>query len=126
MLSELDTLSYDDVALRAEPLTRGDSALELMAVELKGVSAIRNQRWDEARSHYERIQFSLDAPQNMSRRATEALALINQNAPVLEEETISGEEDASPAVTPEESPEQALDADAETETETQPDPQEEG
>ena len=67
--------------LRAEPLTEGTGPAGPLARELMGLAAIQAERWDEARSHYEQIAFSLDVPQNLQRRAGEALALIAQRAP---------------------------------------------
>ncbi|WP_270376073.1 tetratricopeptide repeat protein [Marinicauda sp. Alg238-R41] len=81
LLIEQSELSYDDVVLRAEPLTEGTGPAGPLARELMGLAAIQAERWDEARSHYEQIAFSLDVPQNLQRRAGEALALIAQRAP---------------------------------------------
>lgn len=106
LLTQLDSLSYDDVVLRAGPLLRGDSALELMAVELLGISAIENERWTEARQHYERLQFSLDAPQNMGQRAVEAMALINQIAPDEQEIEDTPTETTEPEATENETPDE--------------------
>jgi len=81
LLIDMETLSYDDVALRAGPLTEGAAPIGPLARELMGIAAIRAGRWDEARGHYEQISFSLDVPQSLQRRAAEALALIEQRAP---------------------------------------------
>lgn len=81
LLIEMDELSYDDVALRAEALTQGEAPLGPLARELTGIAAIRAERWEEARRIYDQLAFALDTPQNMQRRIAEARALIAQNAP---------------------------------------------
>lgn len=81
LLIEMDELSYDDIALRAETLTQGEAPLGALARELTGIAAIRAARWEEARSIYDRLAFALDTPQNMQRRIAEARALIEQNVP---------------------------------------------
>lgn len=81
LLIEMETLSYDDVRLRAEPLTEGAAPLGPFARELMGAAALKAGRYDEAREHYEQLGFALDVPQSMQRRASEALALIDQRAP---------------------------------------------
>lgn len=81
VLAAWDQLSYDDVVLRLDALTEGAAPLGLLARELMGAAAIRAERWDEARRHYEFVQFAIGAPQGVSRRASEALAYIEANAP---------------------------------------------
>ncbi|WP_158272088.1 tetratricopeptide repeat protein [Marinicauda salina] len=81
VLAGFDDLSYDDVMLRLEPLMGGDAAFGPLARELAGAAAMREARWEEARSHYELLSLALDGSPNQSRRAREALAYIEQNAP---------------------------------------------
>lgn len=80
-LAQFDALSYDDVRVRLSPLTEGDAPFGALARELIAAAAVRAERWDEARSAYELLSVSLDAPPGVSRRAAEALTLIAQNAP---------------------------------------------
>lgn len=81
VLAAWDELSYDDVVLRLDPLTENDAALGLLARELMGAAALRVERWADARGHYEFVQFAIGAPQGAQRRAAEALAYINAEAP---------------------------------------------
>lgn len=80
-LALFDTLSYDDLALRLGPLQEASAPLGPMARELIAAAAMRDERWDEARGQYQLLTVALDAPPGVSRRAGEALAYINQNAP---------------------------------------------
>ncbi len=95
VLAAWDQLSYDDVVLRLDALTDGAAPLGLLARELMGAAAIRAGRWDDARRHYEFVQFAIGAPQGVSRRASEALAYIETNAPAPAQEP-------APAPAPEE------------------------
>lgn len=81
VLAVFDDLSLDDLNLRLEPLTRAGSAVGPLARELMAAAALRDQRWDDARRRYELLSFALDAPAGVQRRAREALAFIDQNAP---------------------------------------------
>ncbi|WBQ13937.1 tetratricopeptide repeat protein [Hyphomonadaceae bacterium BL14] len=81
VLAVFDVLSLDDLNLRLEPLTRSDSAVGPLARELMAAAALRDQRWDDARRRYELLSIALDAPAGVQRRAREALAFIEQNAP---------------------------------------------
>ncbi|MFP4518665.1 MAG: tetratricopeptide repeat protein [Oceanicaulis sp.] len=82
VLARFGELSYDDVRVRLAPLTEGDAPFGALAREMIAAAALRAERWDEARSAYERLAaVSLDAPPGVSRRATEALTYIAQNAP---------------------------------------------
>lgn len=81
-LAQFDALSYDDVRLRLNPLIEGDAPFGALARELIAAAAVRAERWDEARRSYELLSVSLDAPPGVARRATEALSLIAQNAPM--------------------------------------------
>ena len=81
VLADFDALSFDDIVLRLEPVADGGGALALLARELMGAGAIKEQRWDEARGRYDTLAFALDAPPGMQQRVLEALALIAQNAP---------------------------------------------
>lgn len=87
LLIEMEQLSYDDVVLRAEPLTEDGAPLGLLARELMGAAALDAERWDEARRHYDQIAFALDAPQGLQARAAEALAFIEQRAPRTGDDT---------------------------------------
>lgn len=101
LLIEMEQLSYDDVVLRAEPLTDNGGPLTPLARELMGAAALRAERWDEARSHYEQIGFSLDAPQGLQVRASEAIAYIEQRAPQTEDNAgMAPEEAEMPADAP--------------------------
>ena len=81
VLAGFDDLSYDDVMLRLEPLIDGDTGFGRLARELAGAAAMRDQRWNEARSHYELLSVALDGSPGLARRTREALAYIEQNAP---------------------------------------------
>lgn len=81
VLVMFDLLSLDDLNLRLEPLTRSESAVGPMARELMAAAALRDQRWDDARRRYDLLAIALDAPSGVQRRAREALAYIDQNAP---------------------------------------------
>jgi len=80
-LARFDALSYDDLSVRLTPLTEGDALFGTLARELMAAAAVRDERWDEARSAYELLSISLDAPPGLARRAAEALVYIRQNAP---------------------------------------------
>jgi len=81
VLAVFDDLSLDDLNLRLEPLTRPGSAVGPLARELMSAAALRDQRWDDARRRYELLTIAVDAPAGVQRRAQEALAYIDQNAP---------------------------------------------
>jgi len=81
VLAVFDDLSLDDLNLRLEPLTRPGSAVGPLARELMAAAALRDQRWDDARRRYELLTIAVDAPAGVQRRAQEALAYIDQNAP---------------------------------------------
>ncbi|WP_019962046.1 tetratricopeptide repeat protein [Woodsholea maritima] len=81
VLAEFETLSYDDAVIRLRPLTEGNATYGLLARELIGAAAMKAGRWDEARAQYDILVIQLDAP-GLNQRAREALALINQNAPL--------------------------------------------
>lgn len=80
-LARFEGLSYDDLTVRLRPLTEGAAPFGALARELIGAAAMREERWDEARRIYQLLSVGLDAPQGVSRRATEALSYIDQNAP---------------------------------------------
>ncbi len=80
-LALFDTLSYDDLSVRLTPLTEGEALFGTLARELIAAAAIRDERWEDARSQYRLLQVSLDAPPGVARRASEGLAYIRQNAP---------------------------------------------
>ena len=80
-LARFDELSYDDLSVRLTPLTEGDALFGALARELMAAAALRDQRWQEARSAYELLSISLDAPPGVAQRAGEALVFIRQNAP---------------------------------------------
>lgn len=89
-LALFDELSYDDLTIRLDPLLDSPAPLGPMARELIAAAAMRDARWDEARSRYQLLTVALDAPPGVTRRAGEALAYIAQNAPA-----------PAPAATPE-------------------------
>ena len=93
-LALFDTLSYDDLSVRLTPLTEGEAYFGTLARELIAAAAMRDERWEEARSAYELLSISLDSPPGVSRRANEALVYIRQNAPDTVAEAV-----AAPAVT---------------------------
>ncbi|MFW6413223.1 MAG: tetratricopeptide repeat protein [Oceanicaulis sp.] len=99
-LAQFDTLSYDDLSVRLEPLSEGEARFGLLAGELIAAAALRDERWAQARSRYELLSVALDAPPGLSRRAAEALAFIEQNAPQTAD-------DAAPAETAPAAPAQA-------------------
>jgi len=84
-LAQFDTLSFDDLRLRLEPLTEGAAPVGLLARELIAAAALRDERWDEARDAYTALSFSLDVPPGMSQRIVEATAFINARAPQVAE-----------------------------------------
>ena len=106
-LAQFDALSYDDLRVRLTPLTEGDALFGALARELMAAAAVRDERWDDARSAYELLSISLDAPPGLARRAAEALVFIRQNAPEpvaeapapdsAEPQTESGAVDDAPA-----------------------------
>jgi len=79
VLAVFDVLSLDDLNLRLEPLTRSDSAVGPLARELMAAAALRDQRWDDARRP-RGGEPDLNRA-GVQRRAREALAFIEQNAP---------------------------------------------
>lgn len=80
-LARFDVLSYDDLTVRLDPLTQGAAPFGPLARELMAAAAVRDERWDEARSAYQLLSVAIDAPPGVSRRAAEALGFIRQNAP---------------------------------------------
>lgn len=76
-----DTLSSDDLALRLDSLVSDGGGFALLSRELIGAAALRDQRWNEARRHFEFVQLSIDASEAMRARARDALALIAHEAP---------------------------------------------
>lgn len=98
-LARFNTLSYDDLTIRLNPLTEGAAPFGALARELMAAAAMRDERWEDARSAYELLTVSIDAPPGVSRRASEALAYIRQNAPEPVAEAIS-EPEAATAVEP--------------------------
>ncbi|MFW5661543.1 MAG: hypothetical protein ACOC05_09165, partial [Oceanicaulis sp.] len=62
--------------------------------QLRAAAALRAERWDDARSRYELLSVAVDAPPGVARRAAEALAYIEQNAPQTEPDAA-----AAPAAT---------------------------
>lgn len=86
-----DGLSSDDLAVRLDPLVSGGGGFSLLSRELIGAAALRDERWEEARTQYQFIQLSLDASQAMRERARDALSVILANAPaeVVEEDVVA-------------------------------------
>jgi hypothetical protein len=87
-------------ALAGFDVLTADPAQALLARELIGAAALRDERWDEARRQYQFIQSALDAPQGLRRRAAEALALINLRAPLPAADAlpvVMGEDAADPS-----------------------------
>lgn len=80
-LAGFDTLSSDDMALRLDPLISEASGFALLARELIAAAALRDERWDEARRHYEFLQLSIDGTEALRTRARDALAVIAREAP---------------------------------------------
>ena len=80
-LARFETLSYDDIQVRLAPLQQGAAPLGALARELIAAAALREERWDEARSAYRLLAVGLDGAPGVSRRAREALVYIAQNAP---------------------------------------------
>jgi len=99
-LALFDELSYDDLVMRLEPLTRSPAPLGPLARELMAAAALRDERWDEARRRYALLSVSLDAPQGVMRRAAEAQAYINQNAPSVEPDAAESSAVETPAQAP--------------------------
>lgn len=93
-LAGFDSLSSDDLALRLDPLVSGGSGFALLSRELIGAAALRDQRWSEARRHYEFVQLSIDATEAMRTRARDALAVIALEAP---EDLPEADEGVAPA-----------------------------
>ena len=80
-LARFETLSYDDLTVRLDPLTEGAAPFGPLARELMAAAALREEKWDQARDAYDLLSVAIDAPPGVSRRADEALAYIRQNAP---------------------------------------------
>lgn len=80
-LALFEALSYDDISVRMTPLTEGDALFGVLARELMAMAAMRDERWDEARGHYQLLSVALDAPEGVARRSREALVYIAQNTP---------------------------------------------
>ncbi len=80
-LAGFDNLSSDDIRLRLDPLISSGSSFALLARELVGAAAMRDERWEEARRQYEFIQLSLMASEGIRTRARDALSVIAQSAP---------------------------------------------
>jgi hypothetical protein len=80
-LARFDTLSYDDLTIRLNPLTEGDAPFGALARELMAAAALRDERWEEAQRAYDLLAVAIDAPPGVARRAGEALVFIRQNAP---------------------------------------------
>lgn len=99
-LAQFEQLSYDDVRVRLSPLTEGEAPFGALARELIAGAAVRAERWEEARSAYELLSVSLDAPPGVSRRAAEALTLIAHNAPEAVAEAASEAAAEAPAAAP--------------------------
>lgn len=85
-LARFDALSYDDLAVRLDPLTQGSAPFGALARELVAAAALRDERWEEARRAYDLLTIAIDAPPGVSRRAAEALTFIRQNAPAAASE----------------------------------------
>ena len=98
-LTQFDSLSYDDLVARMEPLTEGDAPFGVLARELMAAGAVKAERWDEARRRYELLTVALDAPPGVALRTAEALAFIARNAPEAEPSA-----DAAAGVSPEPAP----------------------
>lgn len=98
-LARFDTLSYDDLRVRLDPLTQGAAPFGPLARELMAAAAVRDERWEQARGAYELLSVAIDAPPGVSRRAVEALALIRQNAPADAPAATEPAIDAEPADT---------------------------
>lgn len=80
-LARFDDLSYDDLAVRLQPLVE-DSGLSILARELVAAAAMRDGRWDAARAEYELLtNTALNPLPGVAARAVQALAFIEQNAP---------------------------------------------
>ncbi|WP_440957332.1 tetratricopeptide repeat protein [Oceanicaulis sp. LC35] len=118
-LAQFDSLSFDDLANRLEPLTEGAAPVGLLARELMAAAALRDERWDEARQRYQLLSIALDLPEGMSQRVMQAQSYINQNAPAAEPVEMAAEPETI-AETPAETTEQAP-----AETEAEPAQQEE-
>jgi len=106
-LSGFDTLSSDDLRLRLDPLITGGSSFALLARELVGAAALRDERWEEARRQYEFIQLSIDASEGLRLRARDALSVIAQSAPPEIAEEVLPEPEAmpdAPAIAADEAP----------------------
>lgn len=93
-LAGFDTLSSDDMQLRLDPLISSGSSFALLARELVGAAALRDERWNEARRQYEFIQLSIDASDGLRLRARDALSVIAQSAPDEIAEEIAVETEA--------------------------------
>ncbi|MFN3834750.1 MAG: tetratricopeptide repeat protein [Glycocaulis sp.] len=103
-LAGFDTLSSDDIRLRLDPLISGGSSFALLARELVGAAALRDERWEEARRQYEFIQLSIDASEGLRTRARDALSAIARSAPAEIAEEVLPEPDQTVS-----EPEAALD-----------------
>lgn len=100
-----DALSFNDIEIRLTPLTRDTAPYRFLARETIGAAALRDGNLERAREVYQFINFALDAPDGVRRRAQEALALIEQRtataAPAAAETAPEPEAAAEPATQPE-------------------------
>jgi len=73
-----DSLSFSDIDLRLSRLVNADSPYRHIARETIAAAALRADNIERARTHYQFLAFSSDAPAGVQRRAQEAMALIAQ------------------------------------------------
>lgn len=73
---DLDRASFDEVSTRLTPLTEPDNVWRFSARELLGFAAMKAERPDTARTHFETVSTAADAPAGFRRRAGQMLDLI--------------------------------------------------
>ena len=100
------SLSFADIDIRVSPLAGASSPYRLLARETIGAAALRAGDLDRARTEYQLLAFSLDAPQGVARRGQEALALIASLSAVEEAEALP-EPVTEPETTPDNAAEEA-------------------
>ncbi|WP_304072336.1 tetratricopeptide repeat protein [Maricaulis maris] len=79
-----DSLSFSDIDLRLSRLVNADSPYRHIARETIAAAALRADNIERARTQYQFLSFSSDAPAGVQRRAQEAMALIAQRMALAE------------------------------------------
>lgn len=73
---ELDSASFDELSARLTPLTEPEDTWRFSARELLGFAAIKADRPEAARTHFEAITAAAEAPAGFRRRARQMIEFI--------------------------------------------------